>query len=127
MAFPCGVLSEENDVSSTRSKKKKSYLPKKNPGPSSPPLRLSMGCGGGPWATYHARPGVGDTTLVGHPLVHGPLLVCKGSKEGPAHIIHAVHAHCGTLEDATAGGDASEGPRRAQPAPPGYLPTLTLK
>ena len=75
-----------------------------------------MGSGGGPLATHHARPGVGDTALVGHPLVHGPLFVCKGSQEGPAHVVHAVHTHCGALEDATAGKSMSgvtgpEGPR----------------
>lgn len=66
-----------------------------------------MDSGGVPWATYHARPGVGDTALVGHPLVRGPLLVRKGSQEGPAHITHAVHTHCGALEDATAGENMS--------------------
>ena len=39
--------------------------------------------------------------------MHGPLLVCKGSQEGPAYIIHAVHAHGRTLEDAAAGEDVS--------------------
>lgn len=98
--------------------KRRSHIYQKDPRPSSLSLRLSVGCDGGPWATYHARPGVRDTTLVGYPLVHGPLLVCKGSKEGPAHIIHAVHAHCGTLEDATAGEDVSGVKGPAEPSRP---------
>lgn len=107
MAFPRGVLSDKDDVFFTHNERNHIYQ-KKDLRPSSPPLRLPVGCGGGSWATYHSRPGVGDTALVGHPLVHGPLLVCEGSQEGPAYIIHAVHTHCGALEDATAGEAMSE-------------------
>lgn len=66
--------------------------------------------------THHAWSGVGDTTLVGHPLMCGPLLVCKGSQEGPAHVVHAVHAHSRALENATAGNDKSGMREPSQPS-----------
>lgn len=52
--------------------------------------------------------------------MHGTLLVCKGSQEGPAYIIHAVHAHGRALEDAAAGegvsgAKGSSGARAALP------------
>lgn len=37
-----------------------------------------------------------------------PLLVSKGSQEGSAHVIHAVYAHSGALEDATASNEENE-------------------
>lgn len=62
----------------------------------------------GPLATHHARSWVGDTTLVGHPLMCRPLFVSKRSQEGSAHIVHAVYTHSGALEDATAGNEESK-------------------
>lgn len=37
-----------------------------------------------------------------------PLLVSKGSQEGSAHVIHAVHAQSGALEDATVSNEENE-------------------
>jgi hypothetical protein len=73
-------------------------------------------------ATHHARSWVGDTTLVGHPLVCRPLFVSKRSQEGSAHIVHAVHAHSRALEDTTAGNGES---RVRNPGKLNWLPKGT--
>lgn len=122
MNLPRAALSHaKSDIASIHKQREKPQSPRRSQ------VRLATPEALRPGATHHTGPGVGDTALVGHPLVHGSLLVCKGSEEGPTNIVHIVHTYCRALEDTTADRQRSmveQGPQEFRPHPtPPHPPT----